>query len=86
MSKTTGDKVLMARGAIQHVTRKADIPRFVGYGYHIVETAHKGNDGKDKAPEAAAENTAPEAAAEAAAEPQKEAPKRKAAKKGGAEA
>lgn len=82
MSKTNGDKVLMARGAIQHVTRKADIPRFVGYGYHIVETARKGNDGKDKAPEAAAENTAPEAAAE----PQKEAPKRKAAKKGGAEA
>lgn len=86
MSKTTGDKVLMARGAIQHVTRKADIPRFAGYGYHIVETARKGNDGKDKAPEAAAENTAPEAAAEAAAEPQKEAPKRKAAKKGGADA
>lgn len=86
MSKTNGDKVLMARGAIQHVTRKADIPRFVGYGYHIVETARKGHDGKDKAPEAAAENTAPEAAAEAAAEPQKEAPKRKAAKKGGAEA
>lgn len=77
MSKTIGDKVLMARGAIQHVTRKADIPRFVGYGYHIVETARKGN---------AAENTAPEAAAEAAAEPQKEEPKRKAAKKGGAEA
>ena len=69
MSKTNGDKVLMARGAIQHVTRKADIPRFVGYGYHIVETARKGNDGKDKAPEAAAENTAPEAAAEAAAGP-----------------
>ena len=86
MSKTTGDKVLMARGAIQHVTRKADIARWTGYGYHVVETANKGDDGKDKTPDNAAENTAPEAAAEAAAEPQKEEPKRKAAKKGGAEA
>lgn len=99
MSKTDkrDDVVLMARGSLQHITRKADIARWTGYGYHVVETANKGDDDADtdNAPEAAAEaatganaeDPAPEATAEAAAEPHDEAPKRKTSRrKGGADA
>lgn len=78
------DMIMMERDTIRHLTDPADVTRWEGYGYHVV--ADPAPAPSVEAPEAAAENTAPEAAAEAAAEPQKEAPKRKAAKKGGAEA